>query len=242
MALSLFGSAFLVAVPIIGLLAFFILWPVLLAGLLLGIQDMEAGKPLELRHLFAGFKAAPKQLAAIGGFSLLAALVIIWIITMGWRDEFEALVKLMAADNTDIAAFREASSNLVWPTLVGILIFLPFTTAVWFAPALVLFNKLSPIAAMVMSFKASIKNIWPFLIYGFLCLLADIIVSYILGVIVALVSNMGGPALGGTVATALVFPVIFVFCVLLVSAMYIGYRDIFTQPEPDSTTVEIVSN
>ena len=64
MALSFFGSAFLLAVPVIGILGFFMLWPVLLGGLLLGVKDLEAGKPLELKHLFAGFKTTPKPLYA----------------------------------------------------------------------------------------------------------------------------------------------------------------------------------
>ena len=242
MALSFFGSVFLMAVPVIGIVVFFMLWPVLLAGLLLGVKDLGEGKPLEMKHIFAGFKATPKPLAAIGGFTLLAALLTIWILTMGWGEEFEALLKLMASENSDIAAFKEASSNLVWPSLVGLLIFLPFLTAVWFAPALVLFNKLRPIEAMVLSFKASIRNMWPFLIYGLLYLLADMIVSYVLGIIVAIVTKLGGPAMGGTVATMLVFPVIFIFFVMLVGSIYTGYRDIFVSPEPDSATPDLVSD
>ncbi|TCV88056.1 hypothetical protein EDC63_10413 [Sulfurirhabdus autotrophica] len=242
MALSFFGSLFLMAVPVIGIVAFFMLWPILQAGLLLGVKDLEEGKPLELKHLLAGFKSTPKPLVAIGGFSLLAAMITIWILTMGWGTEFDALLKLMASESSDVEAFKEASSNLIWPSIVGLLIFLPFTTAVWFAPALVIFDKVPPVAAMVLSFKASIRNMWPFLVYGMLYLLADLIVSYLLGIIIAIFSKLGGPAMGQTIATLLVFPVIFIFFVLLVGSIYSGYRDIFVSPEPESTTPDPVAD
>jgi uncharacterized membrane protein len=42
--------------------------------------------------------------------------------------------------------------------------------AVWFAPALVIFHDLAPLAAMKASFAVCLKNMLPFLVYGVILL------------------------------------------------------------------------
>jgi uncharacterized membrane protein len=49
--------------------------------------------------------------------------------------------------------------------------------ALWFAPALVVFDDVAPIEALKESWSASMRNIVPFLIYGVLWIIAAVVAS-----------------------------------------------------------------
>src|SRR5437016_14646188 len=53
---------------------------------------------------------------------------------------------------------------LAW--LIALALMVPVFMAVWFAPALVVFNELGALDALKASFLGCLKNIVPFLIYG----------------------------------------------------------------------------
>jgi uncharacterized membrane protein len=55
--------------------------------------------------------------------------------------------------------------------LVGLLLAIPLLMAFWFAPALIVLRGDEPVAAMKASFRACLRNVPPFLIYGLLGLL-----------------------------------------------------------------------
>ena len=84
---------------------------------------------------------------------------------------------------------------------------LPLLMALWFAPALVVFHDVQPMAAMKASFFACLKNIVPFLVYGLIGLLLLIValIPFGLGLLVF------GPVLWATT--------------------YTGYRDIFIRQD-----------
>jgi uncharacterized membrane protein len=82
---------------------------------------------------------------------------------------------------------------------------LPLLMALWFAPALVIFHDVQPMAAMKSSFQGCLRNMLPFLIYG--------IVGFLLAIVAVIPLGLGllvlGPVMWGT--------------------MYVGYRDIFVR-------------
>jgi uncharacterized membrane protein len=49
--------------------------------------------------------------------------------------------------------------------------------AMWFAPALVVFDNLAPVEAAKASFAASLKNLVPFLLFGVLYIVAAVVAS-----------------------------------------------------------------
>ena len=53
--------------------------------------------------------------------------------------------------------------------------------AIWFAPALVVFRGVEPVAAMKLSFAGCMKNVIPFLVYSVIGLLLAIVASIPLG-------------------------------------------------------------
>jgi uncharacterized membrane protein len=87
--------------------------------------------------------------------------------------------------------------------LLWLLLSVPIVMAIWFAPALVVFNAMAPVDALKASFNACLKNILVFLVYAplvmVLCFFATLPVG--LGFLVL------GPVLAGSV--------------------YASYRDIF---------------
>lgn len=55
--------------------------------------------------------------------------------------------------------------------LLGLLLVLPLVMAMWFAPALVLFNHMPPLEALKASFNACLKNSLPLLVFGLIVML-----------------------------------------------------------------------
>ena len=113
-------------------------------------------------------------------------------------------VALLAKNRTeaDVAmALRGLSMGLA----IGTAVFMPVVMAVWFAPLLVVFHDLTPVAAMKSSFIASWRNLMPFTVYGAAMLLLWILAS---------------------------IPLMLGFVVLLpvmACSVYTGYKDIYPQ-------------
>lgn len=160
-------------VPVIGSLAANLLMPVFLGGFMLGAHSLAKNGELKFEHLFAGFKEDAANLILVGLFYLLGfVLVTIVLVILG-----VVMFFFFAPD-----AQSDASSALLFLVLlVGILMMvaatIPLVMAIWFAPALVVFHKMSAMDAMVLSFKACLGNIVPFLIYGLVLLVAGIVAT-----------------------------------------------------------------
>ncbi len=163
-------------VPIVGMLAQNLVFPILSAGLMLGCDAQRRGLPLQLDHLFAGLSRQSRPLLMLGliytglvlAISLLALIPTIGLITAG-------IASVGTGD-------REALLFAVGvPFLLGLLLLLalllPAFMAIWFAPALVMLNGTEPIEAMRLSFIACLRNIVPFLVYSILGLLLIILAS-----------------------------------------------------------------
>ena len=80
--------------------------------------------------------------------------------------------------------------------------------AIWFAPTLILFDNVQAIDAMKQSFAACLKNIVPFLIYG--------VIAFVLNIIAAIPFGLG----------------YLVLLPVLVCSLYMSYKDIFGATAP----------
>ena len=88
-------------------------------------------------------------------------------------------------------------------------LFVPLIMAVWFAPALVILNDVGPVEAMKLSFRACLRNIWPYLIYGLVWIPILIIAVIPLGL-----------------GLLVVYPA-------MMASIYVAYRDILIEDHPD---------
>jgi hypothetical protein len=168
--ISALGLIAIASVPIVGDPLATLLLPVLLAGFMLGCQSLQQGGELELAHLFAGFQHRPQQLVTLGGINLVSQLLIMGAMKVTGGG---ALVDLMmnGAPADDPAAAAQALSDAGFAIVIGMSLYAVLTMAMQFAPALVLFNNVSPVNALKTSLQACLRNILPLSVYGAIMLL-----------------------------------------------------------------------
>jgi len=199
-----------------GLLVFIILFPSLQAGLWTGCRALEKGEKLKFFHLFAGFKISPVTLLTLGAISLVGQLLIFGIISTIAGDVAMDYVMEGTRTNEETEVIK-ASGNMLSALIAGVLLHLPLIMAIWFAPLLIVFDKVTPYAAMRLSFIACLSNLIPLQIF---------ITSAFLLVVIALMPYM----LFGLVSLS--FGLInFVLMPILYASVYTSYKAIFIKED-----------
>jgi hypothetical protein len=203
-------------IPVLGPLLFNLLSPALFAGLMLGCRALENGEPLEIAHLFAGLKRHAAPLVTVGGVYLVGTVVVVGIVLVvaGGSD----LPAVLSKQEADIEALRAAARSMALAFAVGAVVYLPLLMLIWFAPMLVVFKGLAPVAAMKLSFTACVSNTVPFLVYGVAILLAWFVISL--------------PAALGAIGGLLVIALFVASIPVLICSVYASYQDIFGSRAP----------
>ncbi|MBB5016937.1 putative membrane protein [Chitinivorax tropicus] len=195
-------------IPFFGWLAGNMLMPFLVGGMMIGCRTQEEGGDLNIDHLFAG-KQHTGNLVMIGliyiGFIVLIGIVVT-IIAFGVFGGAALAAAFGSSQNDDVATAMALGGLGIGAILLFLIILalsIPLVMAVWFAPTLVVFNELKPFEAMKMSFKACLKNILPFFVYGLLYFVLMVLgmIPLLLGLLIV------GP--------------------LILATLYTSYRDIF---------------
>jgi len=210
LALGLMWAGSLV-IPVLGPLLFNLLSPALFAGLMIGCRALESGKPLEIGHLFAGFRQHAAPLVTVGGVYLVGTVVVVGIVLVVAGGSM--LPAVLTKPGTDIETLRAAARSMSLALAVGAVVYLPLLMVIWFAPLLVVFNGLAPVAAMKLSFTACVSNTVPFLVYGVAVLMGWVILSL--------------PAALGAAGGLLVVALLAASIPVLICSVYASYRDIF---------------
>lgn len=175
LAVSLLMLAVLVGlalIPALGTPAALLLAPGFNAGLLYFCRQLATGRPPRPADLFVRLRRASGGLLALGAVGVLTLLI------------FGQLATGLSATSANPGVL--VATWLATCILAGAF-FLPLAMALWFAPALVLFNAMSAPEAMRASFSACAQNGLTFLAYGLLLL--------ILGFLAALPLGLGIPLL-----------------------------------------------
>lgn len=179
-------------VPILGSVAVIILWPVFIAGFMLGAREQDRGGSFRVEHLFAGFSPHGGQLALVGLIYLIASLLVTVLAVLGAG---AALAPMIGGMGTEMMRVPEPEAlfapSVLLGVLFGALFTIPLMMMVLLAPALVAVDGLPAWPAMKGSFSACLRNLLPFLVYGLLALplLLVAMVPFGLGLLVV------GPAL-----------------------------------------------
>lgn len=148
-------------VPLVGSLAAHLLTPVLGAGMLQASRKAANGETPEMLDLFAGFKHNSSPLLLLGVFYMGGMLLILAIsFVLGGGSVAGGLM------TTHPAGLGLAFGGLLFAMLLSLLLTVPLFMALWFAPALVFFNNMPPVAALKASFNACLKNTLAFIVYG----------------------------------------------------------------------------
>jgi uncharacterized membrane protein len=158
------------ALPLVGMVASYVLTPLLVAGMMSGCAALERGEALEVAHLFAGFREKTGSLVQVGllYFAGVVAIGLLLGVFFGFG--------LVAAALTGRPPVAEmATLGLVFLLFFALVI--PLLMAIWFAPALVMLHDLKPVDALRASFSGCLKNIPAFLIYGIAGLVLAIVAT-----------------------------------------------------------------
>lgn len=209
-------------VPFIGAIVQSLLNPVFAGGLMVGSRDFDETGELPLDCLFRGFKNSFWQLVLLGLVLLLGILVIaVFTLVIGFI-------------GLDLANFENQMVDGTPPVLSFVIMFLimsalmiPLMMWYWFAPALIVINGKSVFEAMGLSFKACMRNVLPFLVYGIVGLVVMAVVFIVAAMITAIFGGFDGRG------PAMILPIIvFIFLGLSIMpvvllSIYTSYKDIF---------------
>lgn len=201
-AISVAGLIGVAAIPVVGDPLATLLFPVLYAGFMLGCRALEQGDELELAHLFAGLQNNTTHLVSLGGINLVSQMLILGVMKLTGG---EALVDILMAGHhpEDPTVLAQAIAGAGIALLLGMVLFTVLLMAMQFAPMLVVFDKISPVAALKASFKACLRNILPMTMYASMLLPFAILASV--------------PLMLGWL---ILLPV-------MIASMYAAYRDLF---------------
>jgi len=155
-------------VPLIGGLALSLLWPVIVAGFMLGARDQDGGEPFRVGHLFAGFSNNTGQLVLVGLLYLVGGLLVFVVVAAGFVATMGPALTSMSPDTLMIEGPLDMPpATLIW-VLVAALLYLPLMMMVLLAPPLVALDGLRAWPAMKLSFRGCLANLLPFVVFGLL--------------------------------------------------------------------------
>lgn len=169
-----------------------ILGPIFLGGLMLGCDAQRRGEHFEVAHLLRGFSAHVGALALVGVIYTLGFIVIV----MGVMFSVLGSAGAMANGGGD-------PMQVLLAALIAMALVVPLVMAYWFAPALVVLEGRGALEAMKRSFFGCLRNVVPFLVYGFVMMVLVIVAAIPLGL-----------------GFLIVMPVIF-------ASIYVAWADIF---------------
>ncbi len=178
------------SIPLLGQFAVSFLHPVLLGGIVLGCREQDRGGALVVSHLFAGFseKLGPLVILALlyfAGWLLIGFVAVALAMAVIGGSAFAAVLSGDAMQ-AGYALLSTMSLGALLVLLVCALLIVPLLMAFWFAPPLIVLRGDEPVAAMTTSFRACLRNMSPFLVYGVLALVFAVIacIPLLLGLLV----------------------------------------------------------
>ena len=219
-ALYYLAMAIAAWLPIVGQLAGFFLKPVFAVGLLAAVWAQERGGRPAPSDLARGFRSNLAALLPIGLAMLAGALLAMTIASLIAGN---LLVQLFTDPKAPVDEIMR-DPRLQIGLAAGALAALPVTLAVWFAPALVVFQDASARTALGASLRAALANWRPIAVFW--------IAAFALGVmlpllVVKLAAALLPGVLGGYVEALLLVGWAMVLMTTVHIADYVSYRDIF---------------
>lgn len=204
-----------------------LLRPVFAVGFLAAAWSQERGTPPRFEHLFQGFRSNLLALVPLGAVFLAGITLAVMATTL--IDDGRLIALMSGAEKPTEEAL--ASGPVQMAMLFGVACALPSLLALWFAPALVVFNDASALRAMGTSLRAAIANWRPIAVF---CL-AVFVLGGVVPVFALSIAHLFGDAAAGVVALFVVVPYLFAFVATLHVSDYISYRDVF---HGDETPIE----
>lgn len=176
LAICFIAAAGLSNVPVIGEPLASLLMPVVVIGLMAGCRSLDQGDELELAHLFCGFQRHTSHLITLGGITLVSQYLIFGAMMMaGGAALVGILMGTQAPADPDV--FQQALAGTGVAVLIGASLFTLLLMSMQFAPMLVYFRDVAPVAAMKLSLRAFTRNVGAMFVYGMAFMLLAILAT-----------------------------------------------------------------
>lgn len=163
-------------VPLVGGALYTFLSPALTAGVYYGARQQARGGGPELGQLFQGFRDPRRRgpLLVLGGLYLGLSLVVFFLLLFAVSGMVLSVISPAELEALEAGRMdpREILDRLRFtpPVVVGVLVSLTLLTvvlmAMWFAPILVMLGGREPLAALLESFRAWLRNWLPLSLFG----------------------------------------------------------------------------
>ncbi len=200
-----------------------LLKPVFAVGFLAAAWSQERGVAPRFEHLFRGFRSNLLALVPLGAVFLAGITLAVLATTL--VDDGRLIALMSGAEKPTEEALAGAPVQMAM--LFGVACAMPSLLALWFAPALVVFNDAGALKAMGTSLRAAIANWRPIAVFCF----AVFALGGVLPVFALSIAHLFGDAVAGVVALFVVVPYLFAFVATLHISDYVSYRDLFHADE-----------
>jgi uncharacterized membrane protein len=196
-------------VPLLGAVATALLTPAFMGSWMLAAHKVHNGGVLEVGDLFSAFQGAHLTPLVVLGALFAAATVVVFLVAgvLGAGAMFGMFRGGMHQSTAGMMAGLGVG-------MVAMLVFFTFgllaTAALWFAPALVVFRKATPVDAAKASFVCVFQNWLPFLVFG--------VIEIVLAIVASIPFGLGWLVL---------LPVVML-------TAYVSYCDVFGAPAPQT--------
>ena len=214
-------------VPYLGQVVAPLLKPVLSVGFLAAAWSQERGGTPQLSQLFDGFRSNLWALMPLG----VAFVVGITLAILGTAliDDGKLVDALSGKSRIDDTLMADPEVQLAM--LFGVVLSLPVLLALWFAPALVVFQDCGAAQALRTSLAAAWANWRPLTMYGLLVFFYGGVLP---GIFTTLITLVAPTSLAFGISIVVLLPYLFLFVATLHISDYVSYRDIFHHRETEA--------
>ena len=213
----------LTIVPFIGVVAATLLKPVFAVGFLAAAWAQEKGEAPHLSRLFAGFRSNVRALLPLGAVYAAGIALALAISSVMDGGTLMRLVLFAEAPEGNVMAFPGIQGAMAMAALCAV----PTLLALWFAPALIVFQDQPTFTALVLSLRAALSNFSAVVIYAMSVFLFWVVIPGIIISMSAVLFGETGALFGVALATPITLSVVAVIHV----ADYVVYRDLFHHGE-----------
>lgn len=211
--------------------------PILFAGLLHVLREVDAGRPVGVNGILAGLNGGQaRALASIGLVQVVAsALNVLFTHVLGGAGYLAQYADFVASAMKGVMVAPPVAEHEALLFVAGLVLgFFAFTAQVY-AIAQVQFQHREPLAAVIASLRASSINVLPLSVAGLVLgvgLFVGIIVLALVGALLVMIASFIAKALGSLIALLLfLFAMALVFT-LMFGGIYLSWRDMFSDEQP----------
>ena len=210
-------------IPVLGELLPVFLIPVFTMTFMEACKQVENGQKVQVNLLLAGFRSGSFwRLMSLGSLYFLAILLAVLASQLFDGGD---LLKLMSSTAQEMDPKKIEAGRAGTGILGSLICFLPALMAFWYAPPLIMWQRMSLVKAMFFSFMAVKRAWWAFIVYGFCWLV-------IAGFVPVLLLQVLAAMFQGPVALVLILMPLLVFLtVIRYCSFYPTYQDIFDRPD-----------